>query len=60
MLSRASRPTDLTSIIWAGASTRLFTGADRHGMEAIMCHAEVINRRQTMTHLGGPVEDVAR
>jgi hypothetical protein len=29
-------------------------------MDAVMCHAEVINRRQTMTHLGGPVEDVAR
>jgi hypothetical protein len=60
MLSRASSATDLTSIIWAGASTRLFTGGRRYGMDAIMCHSEVINRRQTMTHLGGPVEDVAR
>jgi hypothetical protein len=38
----------------------LFTGAARHGMETIMCHAYEIGRRQSVTHLGGPVEDVAR
>jgi hypothetical protein len=39
---------------------QLFTGGDRYAKDAIMCHADVIIRRQTMTHLGGPVEDVAR
>jgi hypothetical protein len=39
---------------------RLFAGADRCAIDAIMCHAFVIYRRQTMTHFGGPVEDVAR
>jgi hypothetical protein len=39
---------------------QLFTGADRCAIDPIMRHADVIIRRQSMTHLGGPVEDVAR
>jgi hypothetical protein len=44
----------------ATSSTQLFTGAECHDIKAIMRHAYVISRRQSMTHLGGPVEDVAR
>jgi len=46
----------------APASKRfpIFTSADHHGINATMCHVLEIDLRQHMTHLGGPVEDVAR
>jgi hypothetical protein len=38
----------------------IFTAADHCAINTTMCHVDEIDLRQYMTHLGGPLEDVAR
>jgi hypothetical protein len=55
MQARTSR-----GIALAPERVPIFTAADYHAINPTMCHVLEINRRQYVTHLGGPVEDVAR